>query len=195
MEGYMIKDAAKLLGVESHVLRYWEEELGVDIHRNAMGHRSYDDKDIKMFREIMELKNRGMQLKDIKAGIESRKNNHMEKNTGEQNIDKQTVDIAEIVLREDGDGKVVDFKTAQLQTVMNKIVANALRENKDIIAASIKSEITTDVMRQFDAVMRENEEKEEARFKSLDQTLRQMQKANEEVAATRVKRGLFWKKS
>ena len=195
MEGYMIKDAAKLLGVESHVLRYWEEELGIDIHRNAMGHRSYDDKDIKMFREIMELKNRGMQLKDIKAGIESRKNNHMEKNTGEQNIDKQTVDIAEIVLREDGDGKVVDFKTAQLQTVMNKIVANALRENKDIIAASIKSEITTDVMRQFDAVMRENEEKEEARFKSLDQTLRQMQKANEEVAATRVKRGLFWKKS
>ena len=31
---YMISDAAKKIDVEPHVLRYWEEELAVDIPRN-----------------------------------------------------------------------------------------------------------------------------------------------------------------
>ena len=40
---YMISDAAKMVDVESHVLRYWEEELKIDIPRNEMGHRYYTD--------------------------------------------------------------------------------------------------------------------------------------------------------
>ena len=36
---YMISDAAALAGVETHVLRYWEEELDLTIPRNEMGHR------------------------------------------------------------------------------------------------------------------------------------------------------------
>ena len=31
---YMISDAAALAGVETHVLRYWEEELDLTIPRN-----------------------------------------------------------------------------------------------------------------------------------------------------------------
>ena len=38
---YLIKEAAKLVEVEAHVLRYWEEELGLKIKRNEMGHRYY----------------------------------------------------------------------------------------------------------------------------------------------------------
>lgn len=34
---YMISDAAKMVDVESHVLRYWEEELKIDIPRNEWG--------------------------------------------------------------------------------------------------------------------------------------------------------------
>ena len=34
---YMISDASRMLGVESHVLRYWEEELNIVIPRNEMG--------------------------------------------------------------------------------------------------------------------------------------------------------------
>ena len=51
MESIMIKDATKKLGIEAHVLRYWEEELGLEIKRNSMGHRYYDEKDIRMFGE------------------------------------------------------------------------------------------------------------------------------------------------
>ena len=35
-EMMMISDAAKEVQVESHVLRYWEEELQIPIKRNEM---------------------------------------------------------------------------------------------------------------------------------------------------------------
>ena len=35
---YLISDASKKVDVETHVLRYWEEELGISIPRNEMGH-------------------------------------------------------------------------------------------------------------------------------------------------------------
>ncbi|MDO4556478.1 MAG: helix-turn-helix domain-containing protein, partial [Lachnospiraceae bacterium] len=63
---YFISDAAKELEVESHVLRYWEEELNLDIPRNEMGHRYYREEEIQMLQCIKELKERGFQLKTIK---------------------------------------------------------------------------------------------------------------------------------
>lgn len=273
MEMIMIKDAAKNLGVESHVLRYWEEELGIEIKRNSMGHRYYDARDIKMFKEVKDLRDRGFSLKDIKDGIERQKemlrdkdgNKEMIKAHGEtkavMNEDvhskSQSLMAEEVRSRselcdvdekhksmseenksvsyvyedkhrdmeearvgnsekrsdmeevrsdndEDKEGqdpsqslnqlKIVDFKTAQMQNLMNKIVANAFVENRDIITSSIKSEITTDVMKQFDTVMREKEEKEEERYRKLDETIRMLQKGHEEVAATKVKKGLFGKR-
>ena len=38
---YTISEAARLLSVENHVLRYWEEELELNIPRNELGHRYY----------------------------------------------------------------------------------------------------------------------------------------------------------
>ena len=40
-EKYLINEAAKEVHVESHVLRYWEEELDLPIKRNEQGHRIY----------------------------------------------------------------------------------------------------------------------------------------------------------
>ena len=33
---YMISDAAAAVDVETHVLRYWEDELGLDVPRNEL---------------------------------------------------------------------------------------------------------------------------------------------------------------
>lgn len=66
---YIISDASKLIEVESHVLRYWEEELGIDIPRNEMGHRYYTDYYIELFKRVKELKDGGFQLKAIKILI------------------------------------------------------------------------------------------------------------------------------
>ena len=50
---YIISDAAKMVDVEAHVLRYWEDELELPIARNEMGHRYYTEQ--------------GYQLKAIKV--------------------------------------------------------------------------------------------------------------------------------
>ena len=44
---FLISDAAKKVEVEAHVLRYWEEELGLPIKRNELGHRYYTEEDVK----------------------------------------------------------------------------------------------------------------------------------------------------
>lgn len=181
-----IKDAANRLKVEQHVLRYWELELGLDIKRNELGHRSYDENDIRMFQSIMELKEKGLSLKDIRDAIADYKHKiGKETADGKRDVDESQpeVDNAEY-----DELKIVDFKTAQLQSIMNKVVANALRENKNIITASLKAEITEDVMKQMDIIMKEQEDREEERFRKLDEVLRRFQQATDEVAATRMKR-------
>ena len=66
---YMISEAAKKVQVESHVLRYWEDELGLEIGRTDMGHRYYTEDDIQLFLCIQKLKNEGMLLRDLKPMI------------------------------------------------------------------------------------------------------------------------------
>ena len=63
----MISDASKIMRVESHVLRYWEEELGLEIPRNEQGHRYYTEKEMKILQGIKRLKEQGFQLKSIKT--------------------------------------------------------------------------------------------------------------------------------
>ena len=65
-KGYMISDASKMLEVENHVLRYWEEELELPIPRNELGHRYYRESEIKLLRSVKDLKEQGFQLKAIK---------------------------------------------------------------------------------------------------------------------------------
>ena len=63
---YMISEAAKRVNMETHVLRHWEEELGLEIGRTEMGHRFYTEEDIRLFNCIKELKEQGMLLKELK---------------------------------------------------------------------------------------------------------------------------------
>lgn len=65
-EYLLISDAAKEVCVESHVLRYWEEELHLPIKRNELGHRYYTTEDVERFKQIKSMKERGLQLKAIK---------------------------------------------------------------------------------------------------------------------------------
>ena len=66
---YMISEAAKRVNMEAHVLRHWEEELGLVIGRTEMGHRYYTEEDIRLFRCIKELKEQGIMLRELKEMI------------------------------------------------------------------------------------------------------------------------------
>ena len=64
---YIISEVASRTGLEAHVLRYWEEELGLVIARNELGHRYYTEEQILLFLKVKELRDKGYQLKAIKS--------------------------------------------------------------------------------------------------------------------------------
>ena len=223
-KGITISDAAQRLKLEAHVLRYWEEELGLEISRNSQGHRYYSERDIRMFEKIIELKKEGYSLKDIEEAIASVKRERQHSNYNQAdtlngnstynlsgntadtlngnstynssgNRTDKTTDNSSDISNSNTKDNIVDFKEAQLQNAMNRIIANALRENKSIITTALKAEITEDVMKQMDIIIREKEEREEERFRKLDEVIRKQMVLCDEVAATKSKRGIFRRKA
>lgn len=104
---YIISDASKLIEVESHVLRYWEEELGIDIPRNEMGHRYYTDYYIELFKKVKELKDGGFQLKAIKMLIPELTNMNTRENESIEGLREELfnrlTDYGEAVVDDSGD--------------------------------------------------------------------------------------------
>ena len=52
---FRIGEVAELVGVEPHVLRYWEGEFRMRPHRSSSGQRLYRKKDIARFLKIRKL--------------------------------------------------------------------------------------------------------------------------------------------
>ena len=84
-----ISDAAKEVKVESHVLRYWEEELHLPIKRNELGHRYYTEEDVERFKQIKSMKERGLQLKAIKMILKDGKLDVLPSEEMETVVEKQ----------------------------------------------------------------------------------------------------------
>lgn len=80
MSRYMISEAARMVDVEAHVLRYWEGELEMDIARNEMGHRYYTRENIECFRRVHEMKENGYGLKAIKMLLQNQKTDSLQEN-------------------------------------------------------------------------------------------------------------------
>ena len=83
---YMISDAAAAVDVETHVLRYWEDELGLDVPRNELGHRYYTRDNIKQFLRIKELKEKGYQLRAIRAACKLHEYHKSDGETGDVRV-------------------------------------------------------------------------------------------------------------
>ncbi len=172
---YSISEAAKLMNVEPHVLRYWEDELGLNITRNSMGHRIYTDDDLKTFKSIQHLKANHISLKDIKSQLPSaapsaitavNPSGHTDiKNSGNMN---------------NGD------KMTQFKSILTTIIKDAMSENSRELSDNISSKVSDDVRKEIDFLVRQREEDDEARFKKLDETIRTFQKARQEAAITKV---------
>lgn len=168
---YMISDAANKLGMEAHVLRYWEEELELEVPRNEMGHRYYTEEWLDTFRQILMLKEQGYQLRAIKMVLHN-KNQH--------NPEQLIVDLEKnISLSTAVNGAVAPAtsgKIEQFQMMMTTIVKNALAENNQELGQVVSEHVGEKVLKEMNYLMREREEQEEARFRKLDETLRTRQK-------------------
>lgn len=192
---YFISDASKMVDVESHVLRYWEEELLIDIPRNEMGHRYYTDFHIKLLKSIKELKEQGFQLKAIKmllpelmngGEITSEKIAKMKEEMINHVDNLPTRPVTDLVNNtETGmEGTGQHSKMEQFQIIIGNIVANALKENNDALGKDVSDRVSDSVLKEMDYLMRLRDEHEEDRFKRLDETIRNFQVSRKEVAVT-----------
>ena len=194
----MISDASKIMRVESHVLRYWEEELGLEIPRNEQGHRYYTEKEMKILQGIKKLKEQGFQLKSIKTVLpkldevealdeEKRKKLCQELNESLTALDSASHKEEVVLLKKHTEE---NLKMQQFQTIMNKLIANALRENNQALTDTV----TENIVKEMDYLMRMQEEREEEHYKKLDEALRERYPASEEIAATetRKRKGKGW---
>lgn len=189
---YMISDAANIVAVESHVLRYWEDELELDIPRNELGHRYYTQENIQEFLRIKELKERGYQLKAIKLILQDEKERRQEKMEGEPAIRIEKVDgmdISKEVLKEimaKNEVVHVTQKTApaadsaqqrerrmeQFQAMMTEIVRKAVSENNQELSQEVGVQVGEQVIKEMNYLMRTQEEQEEERYRKLDEAIR-----------------------
>ena len=181
---YLISDAAKAVQAEPHVLRYWEEELELPIQRTELGHRYYTEEDIQTFQNIKELKERGFQLKAIKVllpELKKRKGDpsddlvELEQKMVSHGKEQPETNITLLPLNPDLD------KFQQFEEIMTSLFRQTLKENNE----ELENRISDSVLQGMDMRIQMREEKEEERFRRLDETIRLHQKNGNLVAAAR----------
>lgn len=183
---YIISDASKKIDVEQYTLRYWEEELNLDIQRNEMGHRYYREEDLEVFKAIKNLKDKGYQLRAIKMMlpeiIKLSKQENSDLSQVKEEWDKNQIarDENEVIVEQTGD-KLDTFKA-----ILGNLMVQALEDNNERLSLTISDNVTSSVIKEMDYLLRIKEEREEERFKQFDRTLREMQNSRQEIAATKV---------
>ena len=162
---YLISDASKKVDVESHVLRYWEEELEMNIPRNEMGHRYYTDFHIRLFKQVKNLKEKGYQLKAIKTALaktldaegesvaptdvlEEDVMTALKECTEQEKRDLEKLDpgeAAELMNRE---------KAEQFREFLTQMIGQAIEENNEKLSQDISRMVNDKVLKEIDYLMR-----------------------------------------
>lgn len=189
---FLISDAARQVKVEAHVLRYWEEELGLPIKRNELGHRYYTEEDVKRFLEIKDMKERGLQLKAIRMVLKNGSLNVLPETTEEANAnhpEEEKEAVKEVVIPEPlqvvpaREAAAYDTereeKAKRLQWLLKQLFRETLQENNEELYRGMKDVL----LKELDYQFRMQEEKEEERnaekmkreeehYKKIDELLR-----------------------
>ncbi len=161
---YTITDAANILHVHAHTLRYWEEELQLTIPRNELGRRVYYQEQIDMFRNIKELKEEGYQLQAIRSQVGAEMGNYTGTTPQEQDIAAAKVD-----------------KMRKFQEIISEAVRQAMEENRE----ELGRELSNRIIGEMNDIARETMTKQEEQYRKLDLAIRQQLKAN--------RKSHFWK--
>ena len=214
MERYlMISDAAKEVQVESHVLRYWEEELHLPIRRNELGHRYYTEGDVELFKQIKSMKEGGLQLKAIKMILKdgkldvmlpeeesmemeetARAEEAMEEAVRQERRARDTMAIQVIGSREadrnhtlikQTDDESRDEKAKRLQWLLQQLIRETLQENNKELCREIKESVVKELDYQF----RTQEEREEERDRIREQREEAHYQKLDELLRKKMKRG------
>jgi DNA-binding transcriptional MerR regulator len=178
---YTISEAAEKMSLETHVLRYWEEELKLEVPRNEMGHRFYTEHEVTIFENIKLLKEQGLQLKAIKMAL--------------PNMDVMKDQYQVEVTRGSGIN-IADpnnDKVRQFQRMMKEMFREALDEYNQDFKQELKQELRHEIAEELDVSIKRQVNLEKERFRKLDEALREIQKMRQEIAAATPPKRTWWK--
>ena len=186
---YYISEASKKVQVEPHVLRYWEDELQLEIKRNEMGHRCYTQKDIETFSRIRLLKEQGLQLKAIRLVLQE------DNGSLEEKVEDMVMKKAKkyMVTMSKGKETVVEMpreelqeyeetedektkKAARLQYLLQHMVTEAVKSANQEMCTEIKESILKELDYQFSQQEERDEahwKQEEEHYRKIDEMIRQ----------------------
>lgn len=161
---YTVRQTVEKTGVKSHVLRYWEEELELRIHRNEMGHRYYTANDIQLFLKVKELKDRGLQLKAIRDLIPPMAR------IAPGSTDSRVRLLEGEVMESPGEQEALSEQEIPGEQEMPEDTKDKILEFQQILERLIRQEL-------------ELKKSGERRYQSLDRSIRKRQLARMEAAA------------
>ena len=171
---YMISDAADMVHVESHVLRYWEEELELTIPRNEMGHRYYTRENIKEFQKIKDLKDQGYQLKAIRMILHNGKLEELDPSI--QPPEPLNTELPQEVksanLQKEVHELTPEERMSQFRELMSDIVGQAIAQNNEQLSQTIGKDVQELVLKEMNYLMREQDNAQEERYRKLDAAIR-----------------------
>lgn len=178
-ETYTIKDAAKKVQVEAHVLRYWEEELRLPIGRNELGHRFYTEKDVELLGHVRDWKQQGLQLKAIRLMLSEDGRLAVPQEVVQQVQSMVETGAVQVPKSEDGETQpsieaiLLDersAKAAKLQLLLENLVSRTVQESNAVILKELDFQF-----RQMEENAQEREkkrmEREEERYRKLDELI------------------------
>lgn len=159
---YLISDAAKQVQVETHVLRYWEEELGLPIKRNKLGHRYYTSSDVEFFKEVKKMKDTGLQLKAIRMYMKDGQVIPDSVSVKETSlveavpvpVHTSSTQISSVELEESR-----EEKSLRLQYLLKQLIKEAVQDSNQ----ELFSEMRDTILKELDYQFRTQEEREEKR--------------------------------
>ena len=193
MARYLISEAARQTGVEAHVLRFWEEELKLEIPRNDQGHRYYTEGHIEIFEQIKKMKLQGFPLKVIKENLMQHTAACEAAPTAQEPAEEtvQNLSIPIDFSEKRTTGLSQPDKLVEFESIVYDIVTEALRNNNERQAKDISDRVGDKVVKEMNYLMRENEEHLEEHFRKLDEALlrkgrKGKTKQEKETAATKV---------
>ncbi|MCM1046052.1 MAG: helix-turn-helix domain-containing protein [Candidatus Gastranaerophilales bacterium] len=181
-EYLLISDTAKKVKVESHVLRYWEEELQLPIKRNELGHRYYTEEDVERFKQIKGMKERGLQLKAIKMILKDGKLDVLSQADAPAKEHEEKPHMAiDIVDNRTASQELVsedrEEKSKRLQWLLQQLIRETLIENNQELCREIRESVVKELDYQF----RAREEKEEERDRRQEQRSEEYYKKMDEL--------------
>lgn len=155
---YMISEASKRVGVESHVLRHWEEELELPIERTEMGHRYYTEENLKFFQCVKRLKEESVLLKEIKEHMPEIQRARLKKNAEDKKIQEQ------------------EMKLEQVRGLVGQVLKEVVESNNEVLK------------KEMGFLLDAKDQLEEERYRKLDAHLRQQQINRKEAAKGTIKK-------